>query len=158
MDQIKLLETWEPQILKLSNNYHIAHLTPEDIAQELRLHLIHTAKFFNQEKEVTFHTYLYCCLSRKIMDLYRLTTRIKRPVEINYPDMGMFEESRVTPNNDAMFELIPFWDMTDEELVFVDCIDKGFKKEKINELTGGRYHVIKRGLIKKCQFLLVDDV
>lgn len=74
MEFENLLAEFEPTIRKLARTYEIRPLMPEDLAQELRLHLFE--KYTPSVKEFNGWAYITC--RRKIVDLSRYHTRQKR--------------------------------------------------------------------------------
>jgi DNA-directed RNA polymerase specialized sigma24 family protein len=69
------LEEFDPTIIKLAKAYQIPNMDWQDIAQELRIHL------WQKEKTHTPRNYqgwAYITCHKKIIDLWKYTTRQKR--------------------------------------------------------------------------------
>lgn len=78
---LKILEEHQKQAEKiikyLSRRYKIGYLEPEDIQQELRIHLLKKYNLFNPKKS-SFKTFAYYIFINKIRDLNRYYKAKKR--------------------------------------------------------------------------------
>jgi len=72
----KLVLQWEPKIQKMLSTTDIIGMDREDIAQELRIALVKSAKKFDETKGVLFHTYLHTSLVNTIRTLITKAQRI----------------------------------------------------------------------------------
>lgn len=73
----KCLAEFGPTLIKLSRCFVIPHITDEDIAQELRLHLF--LQFEKRKKPIkSFNDWAFICCRKKIIDIYRKETRKRR--------------------------------------------------------------------------------
>ena len=66
----ELLEQWEPKVHSMLRSVSIVGLDPEDIAQELRIAILKSARGYNPENTVAkFHTYLHVSMLNVIRSL-----------------------------------------------------------------------------------------
>jgi RNA polymerase sigma factor (sigma-70 family) len=66
----ELLEQWEPKVHSMLRSVSIIGLDPEDIAQELRIAILKSARGYNPENTVAkFHTYLHVSMLNVIRSL-----------------------------------------------------------------------------------------
>ena len=66
----ELLEQWEPKVHSMLRSVSIVDLDREDIAQELRIAILKSARGYNPENTVAkFHTYLHVSMLNVIRSL-----------------------------------------------------------------------------------------
>ena len=64
-----LVKQWEPKIQKMTASTYIAGMDREDLAQELRIALLKSAKAYDESRGISFHTYLHTALVNTIRTL-----------------------------------------------------------------------------------------
>ena len=64
-----LIIQWEPKIHKFLQNTFVIGMDKEDLAQELRIAILKAAKHYNDDKGVSFHTYLHTVMVNTIRTL-----------------------------------------------------------------------------------------
>ena len=88
-----LVLQWEPKIQKMLSNLFIVGMERDDIAQELRIVLLRTAKAFDPERGVLFHTYLHTALVNTIRTLISRAQKqlklVPQSLDITYEDSGL---------------------------------------------------------------------
>ena len=65
----QLVTQWEPKIQKMVSSVFVVGMERDDIAQELRIALLKSAKAFDETRNVLFHTYLHTALVNTIRTL-----------------------------------------------------------------------------------------
>ena len=71
----ELIVQWEPKIYKFLQTTFVLGMDTEDIAQELRIAIMKAAQNFDEDKGITFHTYLHTVM---INTLRTLISRAKK--------------------------------------------------------------------------------
>ena len=64
-----LLKQWEPKIQKMCSNLWIPGYDRDDLAQELRIAVIKSAKAYEENRGASFHTYLHSAMVNTIRTL-----------------------------------------------------------------------------------------
>ena len=68
--EAQLLEQWEPKVNSMLRNVSIIGLSRDDIAQELRIAILKSARGYNPENtSAKFHTYLHVSMLNVIRSL-----------------------------------------------------------------------------------------
>lgn len=69
-------EAFEPTLIKLAKTYKIGDLEPDDVAQELRIHLWLNRDKYDRKKP--YNNWAFICCKNRIKDLARYFERQKR--------------------------------------------------------------------------------
>ena len=64
-----LIAQWEPKIQRFLGTSYVLGLDREDLAQELRIAIIKAAEGFDEERGVSFHTYLHTTMVNTLRTL-----------------------------------------------------------------------------------------
>ena len=88
-----LVLKWEPKIQKMVSNVFVVGMERDDIAQELRISLLKSAKAYDESRGVSFHTYLHTAM---VNTLRTLITKAKRIPELRSLDSS-YEGSNTVP-------------------------------------------------------------
>jgi len=71
-----IIEQWEPKIQKFLNTSYVKGMERDDLAQELRIAILKAAKGFDEERNVSFHTYLHTTLVNTLRTLISKAQKI----------------------------------------------------------------------------------
>lgn len=152
----KLVLQWEPKIQKMLSTTDIIGMDREDIAQELRIALVKSAKKFDETKGVLFHTYLHTSLVNTIRTLITKAQRIpiSRSLDETYEGDGFHVSSKIlqaliNPVDTLEETEIALWLETQElennEKYFLELKLKGLTMDEITLKL--RYEFIKRVML-----------
>ena len=155
----KLLTQWEPKIQKMVSNIWISGLERDDLAQELRIAVIKSAKAFDDGRGVSFHTYLHTAM---VNTLRTLLAKSQKQVDTKSLDFT-YAETDLLPldivralSDDTDFTLD--LDINDEifscglskaEQDFLVLRLEGLTMEEITEDLGEPAYIIRHSLRKK---------
>ena len=64
-----LIMKWEPKIQRKVANTFIVGMDRDDLAQELRMAIMKAAKYFDEDRGISFHTYLHTTMENTIRTL-----------------------------------------------------------------------------------------
>ena len=143
-----LVLQWEPKIQKMLSNLFIVGMERDDIAQELRIVLLRTAKAFDPERGVLFHTYLHTALVNTIRTLISRAQKqlklVPQSLDITYEDSGLqsteLMEALTDPtDNESEIEFynwLEAQELTNNEYVFLELRLEGLTMEEITEDLG----------------------
>lgn len=155
----ELLKQWEPKIQKMCGNIWIPGYDRDDLAQELRISVIKSAKAYDEDRGASFHTYLH---SAMVNTLRTLLSKSNKQVDTKSLDVT-YEETDLLPldivkalTDDSDFTLD--FDITDEifscgltqaEQKFLVLRLEGLTMEEITEDLGEPAYRVRQSLRKK---------
>ena len=154
-----LVLKWEPKIQKMVSNVFVVGMERDDIAQELRISLLKSAKAYDENRGVSFHTYLHTAM---VNTLRTLITKAKRIPELRSLDSS-YEGSNTVPleilnalidpsNYEQVIEtnhLIESNNLTFKEQLFLKLKLEGLTMEEITEDIGESAYKVRQGLREK---------
>ena len=154
-----LVVKWEPKIQKMVSNVFVVGMEGDDIAQELRISLLKSAKAYDENRGVSFHTYLHTAM---VNTLRTLITKAKRIQELRSLD-SYYEGSNTVPleilnalidpsNYEQVIEtnhLIESNNLTFKEQLFLKLKLEGLTMEEITEDLGESAYKVRQGLREK---------
>ena len=155
----ELFAQWEPKVQKMCSTIWVAGYEREDLAQELRISLLKSAKAYDEDRGVSFHTYLH---SAMINTLRTLLSKSNKRIETKSLDVT-YDESDLTPLDivKALTDGSDFtldFDVTDEifscgltntEQKFLLLRLEGLTMEEITEDLSEPAYKIRQSLRKK---------
>lgn len=138
----ELIKKWEPKIFGMSHRVYIRGMSPDDIAQELRITLIKA--YYRDAGRASFHTFLHTCMKNRITDLIRSAQRIPRETDQEFePNTEEHHWWEILPNN-----------LTNSEFKLANLIIHGYNYDYITNEFGNKYKETRSSLKEKCSFLL----
>ena len=143
-----LIKQWEPKIQKMTASTYIAGMDREDLAQELRIALLKSAKAYDKSRGISFHTYLHTALVNTIRTLISKAQR--KPYTRSMDAWNFYSPygNKVIPNEiaralrsekDSFAEeveldlLISAQDLSDKERQFLNLKFEGLTMDEITE-------------------------
>ena len=141
----ELILQWEPKIQKMVSTVFVVGMDREDIAQELRIVLMRTAKAFDPERGVLFHTYLHTALVNTIRTLISRAQKqlklVPQSLDILYEDTGLQStdiiEALTDPTEQEELLELDDWlysqNLEENELLFIQLRLEGLTMEEITE-------------------------
>jgi RNA polymerase sigma factor (sigma-70 family) len=141
----ELVIQWEPKIQKMVSNVYIVGMDRDDIAQELRIALLKTAKAYDPDRGVLFHTYLHTALVNTIRTLISRAQKqlklVPQSLDITYSDTGLQSADIIEALTDPaeqveLFELEDWLvnqNLEEKELLFLQLRLDGLTMEEITE-------------------------
>lgn len=145
-----LITQWEPQLHKMLQSYpSLGNYDYNDLAQELRIAIVKAAKHFDENRGVSFHTYLWMTLRNNLWVILG-KTRKERQFLIK-PSAGVAEEDALTApveeTNPSAFSTSPneFQDLedamylrdlqlTDKEMLVAGLFIEGYNNLEMQRL------------------------
>ena len=88
-----LITQWEPKIQKMVSNVFVIGMDRDDIAQELRISLVKSAKAYDTNRGVSFHTYLHTAM---VNTLRTLISKAQKQPEVRSLDTS-YEGTTTVP-------------------------------------------------------------
>ena len=140
-----LIIQWEPKVQRMVLNTYVAGWDREDLAQELRIALLKTARAFDPTRGVLFHTYLHTSLVNTIRTLISRAQKqlklVPQSLDIIYEDTGLQSteiiEALIDPaEQEELLELEDWLDtqgLEENELLFLQLRLEGLTMEEITE-------------------------
>ena len=141
----ELVLQWEPKIQKMVSNVYVVGMDRDDIAQELRIALLKTARAFDPTRGVLFHTYLHTSLVNTIRTLISRAQKqlklVPQSLDIIYEDTGLQSteiiEALIDPAEQEELLELEDWldtqDLEENELLFLQLRLEGLTMEEITE-------------------------
>ena len=141
----ELVIQWEPKIQKMVSNVYVVGMDRDDIAQELRIALLKTARAFDPNRGVLFHTYLHTSLVNTIRTLISRAQKqlklVPQSLDIIYEDTGLQSteiiEALIDPAEQEELLELEDWldtqDLEENELLFLQLRLEGLTMEEITE-------------------------
>ena len=157
----ELILQWEPKIQKMVSTVFVVGMDREDIAQELRIVLMRTAKAFDPERGVLFHTYLHTALLNTIRTLISRAQKqlklVPQSLDILYEDTGLQStdiiEALTDPTDHESRIDFDDWLDTQEfdknEYLFLELRLEGLTMEEITEDLGESSYKVRQSLREK---------
>ena len=140
----ELIKKWEPKIFGMSHRVYIRGMSPDDIAQELRIVLIKA--YYRDAGKASFHTFLHVCMKNRITDLIRSAQRIPKETD---------QEFESNAEEYHWWEVLP-GNLTEDETKLANLIIHGYNYGYITNELGDKYRETRNSLKEKCSFLLGD--
>ena len=171
----ELLEQWEPKVHSMLRSVSIIGLDPEDIAQELRIAILKSARGYNPENTVAkFHTYLHVSMLNVIRSLIAKAQKRVSTVSLDQHMDGYTGERALTRSNsqsvstkllaaleDAsqafafeevdVLSIIENSNLTPQELDFLELRTQKFKLREITDRLGANSVRLRESIKKKLE-------
>ena len=171
----ELLEQWEPKVHSMLRSVSIIGLDPEDIAQELRIAILKSARGYNPENTVAkFHTYLHVSMLNVIRSLIAKAQKRVSTVSLDqHMDGYTGERAHARSNSQSVsakllaaledtsqafaFEevdvlsIIENSNLTPQELDFLELRTQKFKLREITDRLGANSVRLRESIKKKLE-------
>ena len=156
-----LVIQWEPKIQKMVSNVYVVGMDRDDIAQELRIALLKTARAYDPNRGVLFHTYLHTSLVNTIRTLISRAQKqlklVPQSLDIIYEDTGLqsveIVEALTDPAEQEELWELEDWlntqDLEENELLFLQLRLEGLTMEEITEDLGESAYKVRQILREK---------
>ena len=156
-----LVLQWEPKIQKMVSTVFVVGMDRDDIAQELRIALIKTAKAFDPDRGILFHTYLHTALVNTIRTLI---SRAQKELQIETKSLDItFDETNLQSSEilealkdpvdqEHLLELDDYIEsliLTENEQMFLQLRLEGLTMEEITEDLGESAYKVRQTLREK---------
>ena len=176
--EAQLLEQWEPKVNSMLRNVSIIGLEREDIAQELRVAILKSARGYNPENTTAkFHTYLHVSMLNVIRSLMAKaqkrvhTVSLDQHLSSSYTDPSKYISSMSTkllsaledPGQSEVFEevnllsLIDNCSLTPKELDFIDLRTQRYRLREISAILGINAMRLRESIKKKLEWGLREE-
>ena len=177
--EAQLLEQWEPKVNSMLRNVSIIGLSREDIAQELRVAILKSARGYNPENTVAkFHTYLHVSMLNVIRSLMAKAQKRVRTISldqhINVPPYSEHPKhlSSVStkllsaledPEQVEVFEevnllsLIDRCNLSPKELDFIDLRTQRYRLREISDILGTNSIKLRESVKRKLEWGLREE-
>jgi DNA-directed RNA polymerase specialized sigma24 family protein len=159
----ELLAQWEPKVNSMLRTVSIVGLDREDIAQELRIAIIKSARRYHPENTTAkFHTYLHISMLNVIRSLI---AKAQRRVGTTSLDKQRYDTSSQYPSNDplnladpsqdALFEAVDLMsvlensDLTLNEMTFIALRTQKYRLKDISVLLNSNSVKLRENIKKK---------
>tara|TARA_Y100000310_G_scaffold195134_1_gene195136 strand:+ start:496 stop:1020 length:525 start_codon:yes stop_codon:yes gene_type:complete len=154
-----LLKQWEPKIQKMCSNLWIPGYDRDDLAQELRIAVIKSAKAYEENRGASFHTYLHSAMVNTIRTLLSKSNKqlSTKSLDVTYEETDLLPLDIVKALTDDSDFTLDF-DITDEifscgltqaEQKFLVLRLEGLTMEEITDDLGEPAYRIRQSLRKK---------
>ena len=158
----ELLAQWEPKVNSMLRTVSIIGLDREDMAQELRIAIVKSARRYNSEGTTAkFHTYLHVSMLNVIRSLIAkaqrrvVTTSLDKMVQsgVPYSDPQTISD----PKQGEFFEAIDLvsvlkgHSLSPEELAFVSLRTQNYRLKDISVLLGTNAIKLRDSIKKKME-------
>ena len=175
----ELLVQWEPKVNSMLRNVSIIDLSREDIAQELRVAILKSARGYNRENTTAkFHTYLHVSMLNVIRSLMAKAQKRVRTISLDqhinaapYTDHSKYISSISTkilsaledPGQTEVFEeinllsLIDNCNFTSRELDFIDLRTQRYRLREISGILGINAIRLRESIKKKLEWGLREE-
>lgn len=172
----ELLEQWEPKVHSMLRSVSIIGLDPEDIAQELRIAILKSARGYNPENTVAkFHTYLHVSMLNVIRSLIAKAQKRVSTVSLDQHMEGYAgNSSNMFPRNSQsvstkllaaledvsqafafeevdVLSIIENSNLTPQELDFLELRTQKFKLREITDRLGANSVRLRESIKKKLE-------
>ena len=179
--EAQLLEQWEPKVNSMLRNVSIIGLGREDIAQELRVAILKSARGYNPENTAAkFHTYLHVSMLNVIRSLMAKAQKRVHTVSLDqhlsssftsYTDNSRYASSISSkllsaledPDQVEIFEeinllsLIDNCNLTPKELDFIDLRTQRYRLREISDILGINAIRLRESIKKKLEWGLREE-
>lgn len=177
--EAQLLDQWEPKVNSMLRNVSIIGLSREDIAQELRIAILKSARGYNPENTVAkFHTYLHVSMLNVIRSLIAKAQKRVPTVSLDQhlgPDyfqyIGKYAGSVSSkllsaledPDQTEVFEeinllsLIENCNLSPKELDFIDLRTQRYRLREISDILGINAIRLRESIKKKLEWGLREE-
>jgi len=171
--EAELLEQWEPKVHSMLRNVSILGLGREDIAQELRIAILKSARGYNPENtSAKFHTYLHVSMLNVIRSLIAKAQKRVNTLSIDkfyhtgknstvvegYMVASKLLAALEDPQQAQAFEeinllsLIENSNLTSKELEFIDLRTQRYRLREITEILGVNAARLRENVKKKLEW------
>jgi RNA polymerase sigma factor (sigma-70 family) len=171
----ELLEQWEPKVHSMLRSVSIIGLDSEDIAQELRIAILKSARGYNPENTVAkFHTYLHVSMLNVIRSLIAKAQKRVSTVSLDQHTDGYTGERALTRSNSQsvsskllaaledtsqafafeevdVLSIIENSNLTPQELDFLELRTQKFKLREITDCLGVNSVRLRESIKKKLE-------
>jgi|TARA_R110000765_G_scaffold152113_1_gene254815 RNA polymerase sigma factor (sigma-70 family) len=171
----ELLAQWEPKVHSMLRSVSIIGLDPEDIAQELRIAILKSARGYNPENTVAkFHTYLHVSMLNVIRSLIAKAQKRVSTVSLDQHMDGYTGERAHTRSNSQsvsakllaaledtsqafafeevdVLSIIENSNLTPQELDFLELRTQKFKLREITDRLGANSVRLRESIKKKLE-------
>ena len=176
--EAQLLEQWEPKVNSMLRNVSIIGLGREDIAQELRVAILKSARGYNPENTAAkFHTYLHVSMLNVIRSLMAKAQKRVHTVSLDQHlgfsdnDYSKYIGSISTkllsaledPDQVEVFEeinllsLIDNCNLSPKELDFIDLRTQRYRLREISDILGINAIRLRESIKKKLEWGLREE-
>mgnify|MGYP003627157011 FL=1 len=160
----ELLAQWEPKVNSMLRTVSITGLDREDIAQELRISIVKSARRYHPEDTTAkFHTYLHVSMLNVIRSLMAKAKR--RVVTTSLDKQQQYDNSSpyspndplnlADPSQDELFEAVDLMsvlensDLTPDELAFIALRTQKYRLKDISVLLNSNSVKLRENIKKK---------
>ena len=172
--EAQLLEQWEPKVNSMLRNVSIIGLDREDIAQELRVAILKSARGYNPENTTAkFHTYLHVSMLNVIRSLMAKASKRVHTISLDqhvdalyqYADTryaGSISSKLLSALEDTdqveafeeinLLSLINSCNLTPKELDFLDLRTQNYRLREITEILGINAMRLRESIKKKLEW------
>ena len=154
-----LILKWEPKIQKMVSNVFVLGMERDDIAQELRICLLKSARAYDENRGVSFHTYLHTAMVNTLRTLISKAKRLPDsrsldssyegsdavPIEILNALIDPHDYEQVIETN----QLSESNNLNFKEQLFLKLKLDGLTMEEITEDLGESAYKVRQGLREK---------
>tara|TARA_R110000765_G_scaffold4838_1_gene15208 strand:+ start:2183 stop:2740 length:558 start_codon:yes stop_codon:yes gene_type:complete len=171
----ELLEQWEPKVHSMLRSVSIVDLDQEDIAQELRIAILKSARGYNPENTVAkFHTYLHVSMLNVIRSLIAKAQKRVSTISLDQHMDGYVGERSLTSSNSQsvsskllaaledtsqafafeeidVLSVIENSDLTPQELDFLELRTQRYKLREITDRLGANSVRLRESIKKKLE-------
>jgi len=177
--EAQLLEQWEPKVNSMLRNVSIIGLSRDDIAQELRIAILKSARGYNPENtSAKFHTYLHVSMLNVIRSLMAKAQKRVHTVSLEqhlmtspYNDHSKYISSISTkllsaledPDQAEVFaevnllSLIDNCNLSPKELDFIDLRTQRYRLREISGILGTNSIKLRESVKKKLEWGLREE-
>ena len=180
--EAQLLEQWEPKVNSMLRNVSILGLSREDIAQELRVAILKSARGYNPENTTAkFHTYLHVSMLNVIRSLMAKAQKRVRTISLDQhlgfdnPDYskyigryaGSVSSKLLAALEDSdqveifeeinLLSLIDNCNLTPKELDFIDLRTQRYRLREISGILGTNSIKLRESVKKKLEWGLREE-
>ena len=155
----ELILQWEPKVQKMVSSVFVVGMERDDVAQELRIALMKSAKAYDESRGVLFHTYLHTALVNTIRTLI---SKAQRQPDFRSIDT-VFNDSSIMPTEIAnalidpedyeqvveMRQWIDSQGLDKNEKLFIQLKLEGLTMEEITEDLGESAYKVRQSLREK---------
>lgn len=169
-----LILQWEPKIHKFLQTTFVLGMDKEDLAQELRIAILKAANHYNEEKGVSFHTYLHTVMVNTIRTLISKAQKnkdiiethsihgISRALEEPYVSNEINRSLIDTISTDSMNEMelqdiLKRSKLSQIEFDFIELRMDGLTMEQISDTVQDSAYKLRSSIQKKLQNFLQGD-
>ena len=155
----ELILQWEPKVQKMVSSVFVVGMERDDVAQELRIALMKSAKAYDESRGVLFHTYLHTAL---VYTIRTLISKAQRQPDFRSIDT-VFNDSSIMPTEIAnalidpedyeqvveMRQWIDSQGLDKNEKLFIQLKLEGLTMEEITEDLGESAYKVRQSLREK---------